>query len=63
MKIGIDIMGGDFAPAKTVYGAILASKKLTANNKIVFFGKETTILSELRSHNFSEDFLWLINKS
>ena len=28
MRIGIDIMGGDFAPQKTVQGAILAQKEL-----------------------------------
>ena len=27
MRIGIDIMGGDFAPKKTVHGAILALKE------------------------------------
>ena len=28
MKIGIDIMGGDFAPKKTVYGSVLAKNEL-----------------------------------
>ena len=28
MRIGIDIMGGDFAPKKTVHGAVLAFEEL-----------------------------------
>ena len=31
MKIGIDIMGGDYAPKKTVHGAILALEELPEN--------------------------------
>ncbi len=38
MKIGLDIMGGDFAPEATVKGAILATKELALNHKIVLFG-------------------------
>ncbi len=30
MKIGIDILGGDFAPEATVLGSILAVKSLPA---------------------------------
>ena len=52
MKIGLDTMGGDFAPQKTIHGAILASKELQNNVKIVLFGKKTDIINELNSHNF-----------
>ena len=40
MRIGLDIMGGDFAPNKTVHGAVLASKLLENNEKIIVFGKK-----------------------
>ena len=40
MKIGLDTMGGDFAPQKTIHGAILASKELQNNVKIVLFVKK-----------------------
>lgn len=40
MKIGLDIMGGDFAPNSTVMGAIMASKQLDADQKIVLIGDE-----------------------
>tara|TARA_B100001250_G_scaffold348062_1_gene318598 strand:+ start:231 stop:1169 length:939 start_codon:yes stop_codon:yes gene_type:complete len=53
MRIGIDIMGGDYAPKKTVYGAILALKELPENITLVLFGKKEKIISELKKHNFS----------
>ena len=40
MKIGLDIMGGDFAPQSTVKGAIMAAKQLEENQKIVLIGDE-----------------------
>ena len=53
MKIGVDIMGGDFAPAATVAGSILAQKELPAGCKIVMLGDEKVILAELKKHNLS----------
>jgi glycerol-3-phosphate acyltransferase PlsX len=47
MKIGLDVMGGDFAPGATVAGAILARKELSPNDQIVLFGDKEIILSEL----------------
>ena len=55
MKIGIDIMGGDYAPKKTVHGAILALNELPKNITVVLFGKKNEILSELKQHDFSAD--------
>lgn len=43
MKIGIDIMGGDFAPTETVKGAILASQKLESEDLVYLFGNENQI--------------------
>src|SRR5690554_7433575 len=40
MKIGLDIMGGDFAPQSTVKGAIMAAKQMGENQKIVLIGDE-----------------------
>ncbi len=53
MRIGIDIMGGDYAPQKTVHGAILAKKDLPKDTEIVLFGVKEDILSELKSFNIS----------
>ncbi len=47
MKIGLDVMGGDFAPGATVSGAILARKVLSSSDQIVLFGDKEVILSEL----------------
>lgn len=38
MKIGLDIMGGDFAPNNELDGAILAAKELPPHIKIVLIG-------------------------
>jgi glycerol-3-phosphate acyltransferase PlsX len=38
VKIGLDIMGGDFAPNNELEGAILASKELPPHIKIMLFG-------------------------
>jgi phosphate acyltransferase len=43
IKIGVDILGGDFAPEATVTGAILAQKELPANVKLVLIGDEVQI--------------------
>lgn len=44
MKIGLDIMGGDFAPKAAVLGAIEAQKALSADQKLVLFGDENQAL-------------------
>jgi glycerol-3-phosphate acyltransferase PlsX len=43
MRIGIDIMGGDYAPEVTVLGAILALKEITDNDRLVLIGDERWI--------------------
>jgi glycerol-3-phosphate acyltransferase PlsX len=40
MRIGIDIMGGDFAPKATTLGAILALNEVPSDCKIVLIGDE-----------------------
>ena len=44
MKIGLDIMGGDFAPKAAVLGAIEAQKALSADQKLVLFGDKDQAL-------------------
>ncbi|MFP4023588.1 MAG: phosphate acyltransferase [Thiohalospira sp.] len=43
MRIGIDIMGGDFAPEAAVLGAILAHKELSYDDRLVLIGDEGKI--------------------
>jgi glycerol-3-phosphate acyltransferase PlsX len=48
IKIGIDIMGGDFAPQATVQGAILAQAVFNNDATTVLIGDEATILNTLK---------------
>ncbi|MEQ8325186.1 MAG: phosphate acyltransferase PlsX [Vicingaceae bacterium] len=47
MKIGIDIMGGDFAPSATVEGSFLAMQQFGPDCELVLVGKEEEIRSEM----------------
>ena len=47
MKIGIDILGGDFAPEANVSGAVLARKELPEDVKLVLIGDRELISSGL----------------
>ena len=61
MRIGIDIMGGDYAPQKTVHGAILALNELQSDTKIVLFGRKNEIISELKHYNISQNNFEIID--
>ncbi|MEX0987123.1 MAG: phosphate--acyl-ACP acyltransferase [Bacteroidales bacterium] len=45
MRIGIDIMGGDFAPGAAIEGSLLAREELPSNVEIIFLGHKDTIES------------------
>jgi glycerol-3-phosphate acyltransferase PlsX len=51
MKIGLDVMGGDFAPDVTIEGAIMALEKIPASDIIVLFGPEDLISQKLAEKN------------
>ncbi|MBL4752533.1 MAG: phosphate acyltransferase PlsX [Flavobacteriales bacterium] len=53
MKIGLDIMGGDFAPETTVAGALLAQKELSSDVTLVLIGKEDEINARLNGFDSS----------
>jgi len=55
MKIGLDIMGGDFAPKAAVLGAIAAQKSLSADQTIVLFGDKEQALPFLAEEGVSPD--------
>lgn len=55
LKIGVDAMGGDFAPEATVKGAILALKYIGENSRIVLFGDESKIMAVLDQERCSAD--------
>lgn len=55
MKIGLDIMGGDYAPKAAVLGAIEAYKTLSADQKLVLIGDKEVTVSILQENGVSPD--------
>lgn len=53
MKIGIDVMGGDFAPDAIIEGAVDTLEHFSADEKIVLLGDEGSILRKLSEMNAS----------
>ena len=53
MKIGVDAMGGDFAPRAVVAGAISATEHLPAGSQIVLVGREHIIKTLLQEYNYA----------
>jgi len=51
MNIGLDIMGGDFAPDATIDGAILAIQSLQDTDRIFLFGDKELITEKLKEKN------------
>ncbi len=51
MRIGIDVMGGDYAPKVTVEGALLAQQELPDDVRIVLIGDEEAIKATLNENN------------
>lgn len=51
MRLGLDVMGGDYAPEVTVKGAILAHKQLPSDVELVLFGDENVIRSLCIKYN------------
>ncbi len=52
MRIGIDIMGGDFAPGNIIQGAIDAVPKLGKDSKLVLFGDKAQIVTACEKVQF-----------
>ncbi len=55
MKIGLDIMGGDYAPKANVLGAIAAHQSLSANEHLVLIGDTQQIKLLLSEQGFNPD--------
>ena len=55
MKIGFDILGGDFAPNNCLDGAILALKELPKNVKLVLIGDSEMAQNYFKSHQTDPD--------
>ena len=55
IRIGLDAMGGDFAPEVAVKGAILALESLGENSRIVLFGDAVAIRAHLAKEGVAEE--------
>lgn len=54
MKIGFDIMGGDYAPKEAIAGAILAKQELGSEVRIVLIGDKEEALKQLLNAGANE---------
>ena len=59
MRIILDGMGGDNAPASVVEGAILASREI--DHEIVIIGREELIYEELKKYKYDEKKISVVN--
>ena len=55
IRIGIDAMGGDFAPEVAVEGAVMSLKLLNKESRIVLYGDEKRIRELIKKHGASEE--------
>src|SRR4030042_4783824 len=63
MRIGIDIMGGDYAPEAIVLGSSLAYKELPENTQLVLIGDEGQITTICRNNSIPIENFEIIHAS
>lgn len=61
MRIGIDVMGGDFAPEQAVLGAIEARNQLPDSVELVLIGNKNLILPLLKKGNADESLFKIVH--
>jgi phosphate acyltransferase len=61
MKIGIDIMGGDYAPQETVRGAVLARNELPSSVELVLIGDSIEIHKLLKEYKADESQFTIVH--
>lgn len=63
MRIGVDMMGGDFAPEATVLGAILANDSLPEDVQLVLIGDQEKINELLVRENYDASKFEIVHAS
>lgn len=63
LKIGIDAMGGDYAPKAVVEGALAALPEIGPDSRIVLFGRRPEIEALLSQYGGSADFFDIVDTS
>jgi phosphate acyltransferase len=61
MKIGLDVLGGDFAPTATIKGAIMAQQELHHPDRIVLIGNREQILAFLGEEKVDPEFFDIVH--
>lgn len=61
MRIVLDAMGGDYAPANTVAGAVLALKEYSKITRLFLTGDEAAIRAELAKLNYSDPRIEIVH--
>lgn len=61
MRIGLDIMGGDFAPEATTLGAIEALKELPKDHRLVLIGDSNAFLPILEAQGVSKEHFDIVH--
>ncbi len=61
MRIGLDIMGGDFAPEATTLGAIEALNELPKDHRLVLIGDTAAFLPILESKGVSKEHFDIVH--
>ncbi len=61
MNIGFDVMGGDYAPAASIAGAVLARNEIPESDRIVLIGDEKRIHEQLNAQNADADMFDIVH--
>lgn len=61
MKIGVDVMGGDFAPDSVIEGAVDSLVHLSIEDRLVLIGDENKILSKLNEMSVEPSSFDIVN--
>ena len=61
MKIGLDAMGGDFAPRECVRGALQVLKELGSDDQLILFGDESAIRSIIHEEGGSDNHFKIVH--
>ncbi len=63
MKIGLDIMGGDYAPDAIVEGAVDSLQHLSEGENLVLIGNKTPIIAKLEASGHDPDDFEIVHAS
>jgi glycerol-3-phosphate acyltransferase PlsX len=63
MRIGLDVMGGDFAPESIIEGAVDSLQYLSVNEKLVLIGDESAILRKLKEMHIDPSLFEIVHTS